>query len=51
LSDGAVVAKYPDPADQFTVVKEGRNAMPAFGERGMTDAEIRAVVEYTRTQL
>jgi mono/diheme cytochrome c family protein len=51
LNGGVLLQKYPDAADQFEVVKHGRNAMPAFGERGMTDAEIRAVVEYTREQL
>ncbi len=50
LADGAVLAKYPDVADQITVVAEGLNAMPAFGGR-FEPAEIEAVVRYTREVL
>ncbi|MEZ5225999.1 MAG: cytochrome c [Acidimicrobiales bacterium] len=50
LNDGAVLAAYPDIADQLVVVSEGRNAMPAFGGR-FDDAELDAVVRYTREVL
>jgi mono/diheme cytochrome c family protein len=50
LSGGRVVEHYPDPADQIAVVTYGRDGMPTFGGR-LTDAEIAAVVEYTRTVL
>jgi len=48
LSDGRVVEEFPQVADQIAVVREGRGAMPAFDER-LTEAEIEAVVEYTRS--
>jgi mono/diheme cytochrome c family protein len=51
LSDGVVVQKYPNIDDQIAVVANGRALMPAFKARGVSDAEIRAIVEYTRTQL
>jgi mono/diheme cytochrome c family protein len=51
LSGGAVARKYPNIDDQIAVVTNGRGAMPAFKGKGLTSAEIRAVVEYTRTQL
>ena len=41
---------YPDPADQVAVVTNGRGGMPAFGDK-LTEEEIAAVVEYTRTVL
>jgi len=47
---GAVVSRFPDPADQVAVVRDGRGGMPAFGGR-LTDEEIAQVVEYTRTRL
>lgn len=50
LSDGAVLASLPDVADHIAVVREGRNAMPAFGGR-LTDAELEAVVRYSREVL
>jgi mono/diheme cytochrome c family protein len=50
LAGGRVVAVYPDPADQIAVVTNGRAGMPAFGAK-LTDDEIAAVVEYTRTVL
>jgi mono/diheme cytochrome c family protein len=50
LAGGRVVTVYPDPADQIAVVTNGRAGMPAFG-RKLTEEEIRAVVEYTRTVL
>lgn len=45
-----VVVRFPDPAKQVVVVTEGRRGMPAFGGR-LTEEEIAAVVEYTRTIL
>jgi cytochrome c551 len=51
LSDGAVVRAYPDIDDEIAVVTNGRGRMPAFKDRDMSADEIRAVVEYTRTQL
>jgi mono/diheme cytochrome c family protein len=50
LAGGRVVAVYPDPADQIAVVTNGRGGMPAWGGK-LTDEEIAAVVEYTRTVL
>jgi mono/diheme cytochrome c family protein len=37
-------------ADQAAVVQNGRGRMPGFTST-LTDSEIAAVVEYTRTQL
>ena len=48
LSDGRVAAAFPDIEDQIVVVTDGRGGMPAFGSR-LTEDEIRAVVEFTRT--
>lgn len=50
LKDGAVAEKYPDPADQAAVIRNGRRQMPSFGER-LTGAEIDAVVRFTREVL
>ena len=50
LSGGIVVQHYPDPADQIAVVANGRGSMPSFAE-SLTDAQIAAVVDYTRTGL
>jgi mono/diheme cytochrome c family protein len=50
LAGGAVVAKYPEPANQIAVVTGGRDAMPAFAGK-LSEDEIAAVVEYTRTVL
>ena len=50
LSGGAVVRRYPNPADQIAVVTNGRAGMPAWKGR-LTRAQIAAVVEYTRTGL
>ena len=50
LAGGRVVTVYPDPADQIAVVTTGRGGMPAFGDK-LTDDEIAAVVDYTRTVL
>ncbi len=48
LSGGAVVAAFPDAADQTVVVVEGQGGMPSFGDR-LSEEEIAAVVEYTRS--
>lgn len=50
LSDGAVIAAFPDAADEIVVVTEGRGGMPAFGG-DLSAEEIAAVVEFTRTTL
>jgi mono/diheme cytochrome c family protein len=50
LAGGRVVARFPDPADQIAVVTDGRGGMPAWGGK-LSDEEIAAVVEYTRTVL
>ncbi len=42
-----VARRYPDPAAQELVVRSGFGAMPGWGSR-LTDAEIAAVVDYTR---
>ncbi|MEQ8840924.1 MAG: cytochrome c [Acidimicrobiales bacterium] len=47
---GEVVEKFPDPADQVAVVRDGRQGMPSFGGT-LTEAEIEAVVRYTREVL
>jgi mono/diheme cytochrome c family protein len=50
LSDGRVVQRYPDVADQVAVVTNGRGGMPKFGDVLDPD-EIEAVVRYTREVL
>jgi mono/diheme cytochrome c family protein len=50
LGGGAVVESFPDIEDQLTVIREGRNAMPAFGE-SLTAEEIEAVARYERDEL
>ncbi len=47
---GVVVERYPDPEIHVLIVEAGRGAMPAFGAR-LTDDQIRAVVDYERTEL
>lgn len=47
---GTMVAKFPDPADQISVVTNGRRGMPSF-ESSLTEEEIAAIVEYTRAVL
>ena len=47
---GVVTTKYPNVEDQIAVVTNGRGTMPAWGSR-LSPAQIRAVVEYTRTKL
>ncbi|KAA0235788.1 MAG: hypothetical protein JJLCMIEE_02120 [Acidimicrobiales bacterium] len=50
LSEGRVVERYPEVADQERVVREGveGTAMQAW-EGTLTDEEISAVVEYERS--
>jgi mono/diheme cytochrome c family protein len=50
LADGRVVKDFPDPEAQAEVVRNGRGSMPAW-EGKLTDAEIDAVVRYTREVL
>lgn len=50
LSGGRVLERFPEAADQIAVVTAGRGAMPAFTGK-LTDDEIAAIVEYTRTVL
>jgi mono/diheme cytochrome c family protein len=50
LADGRVVERYPDIADHLEIVREGRNAMPAW-EGELTPEEIEAVVRYEREGL
>ena len=50
LAGGAVVRRYPNPADEIVVVTAGRGGMPAWGGT-LSPQEIQAVVEYTRTGL
>lgn len=50
LADGRMVSRYEDVDDQVRIVRIGVGEMPAFRDR-LTDDEIAAVVEYTRTAL
>jgi mono/diheme cytochrome c family protein len=50
LAGKAVVRDFPNEADQTRLVETGRDGMPSF-QGGLTAAEIRQVVEYTRTGL
>ena len=48
---GRMVTAYPDPAVQADVVRNGKGAgMPAW-KAALTDAQIEAVVQYTRRVL
>jgi mono/diheme cytochrome c family protein len=51
LAGGVVVHDFPDIEDQIALVTNGRDGMPAFKHAGLSKQQIRAVVEYTRTQL
>lgn len=51
LADGRMTTRFPDAADQIEIVTVGRGQMPSFSDRGLTTAEIAAVVEFTRTSL
>ena len=51
---GVVTKDFPDIEDQIAFVAEGKGAMPAFGPgsaKDLSEEELRAVVEYTRTEL
>lgn len=48
LSGGRAAQRFPNIADQIGVIANGRGGMPAFGTR-LSEAEIKAVTEYTRT--
>jgi cytochrome c oxidase subunit 2 len=50
LADGRVVERYPDIADHLEIVREGRNAMPAW-EGELTPGEIESVVRFEREGL
>lgn len=50
LAGGAVIERFPDPAEQVAVVRDGRGGMPGFGSR-LSETEIEAVVSYTREGL
>ncbi len=47
---GRVTERYPDIEDEIAVVAKGQGGMPGF-TASLGAAEIRAVVEYTRTEL
>jgi mono/diheme cytochrome c family protein len=47
---GVVVQAFPNPNDEARFVEHGRGIMPAFAGT-LTEAQIRAVVNYTRTEL
>jgi mono/diheme cytochrome c family protein len=48
LAGGAAVKRFPSVDDQIRFVTDGKGGMPAFGGQ-LSPAQIRAVVEYTRT--
>jgi mono/diheme cytochrome c family protein len=48
LSDGEVVAAFPEVEGEIEVVADGRGSMPSFGDR-LSTVEIDQVVAYTRT--
>lgn len=50
LKSARMLDRFPNVADQRTVVDAGRGRMPAFGSQLGAD-EIDAIVEYTRTSL
>jgi mono/diheme cytochrome c family protein len=50
LSGGVVVRRYPDPEAQAQVVRNGRGAMPGFGNV-LSPEDVNAVVRYTREAL
>lgn len=47
LSDGKVLAAFPDEADEAAIIADGLKGMPGFSER-LDSNEIDAVVRYTR---
>jgi mono/diheme cytochrome c family protein len=48
LAGGVAAKRFPNVDDQVTFVTDGSGAMPSFGGE-LSPAEIREVVEYTRT--
>jgi len=50
LRDGAVLDAFEDAASEISFVKAGAPGMPAFANR-LSEAELEAVVEFTRTTL
>ena len=50
LGAGVAVGRFPDVADEAAVVANGRGSMPSFAD-SLTEEQIAAVVEYTRTDL
>ena len=50
LRDGAVTSSFKDAASEVSFVKSGGSGMPSFRD-DLTDAEIQAVVDFTRTTL
>lgn len=50
LAGGRLVQAFPDVDNQIAFVKAGGGGMPSFREL-LSDAEIEAVVEYTRSEL
>jgi mono/diheme cytochrome c family protein len=50
IGGGRVVERYPNAVDQTLVVRNGRNAMPAWGNI-LTGDQIADVVQYEREQL
>jgi mono/diheme cytochrome c family protein len=44
-----IADKYPDIADEISVVANGKNQMPAWSGR-LTPKQIETVVDYTRTE-
>ena len=47
LNEGRVLDRFPEIADQITLVTEGRGGMPGYAGR-LSDEQIEAVVRYTR---
>ncbi len=50
LSDGVVVAAYPDIKDQIDLIANGQGRMPAYAGR-LSGEEMQAVARYTREVL
>ncbi len=50
LADGAVVAAYPDIADQLEIISDGKNGMPSFAG-SLSESQIEAVARYSREVL
>ena len=50
LNEGVVVANFPDPDDEFDVIANGKDRMPAYGG-SLSAEEIEAVVRFTREGL